>query len=287
MKLPLEKWWWTALLLQNSSEALKYNSKVRRRNFEVRQEDSNIFDRNRLTDPRHGKAKMSSKNSQKKGSKKKSKRKSMKETNGKAGAKSKLEKSPSIGPTTASPSSKSSRIISINPTSAPTELASALPSAQSTMGRSESPTVSCFRGRAEGDAFGEITFFNRGNALPAGTYWVQHTGGCFKFGGSQDWTVHAYNSASYEWRLVGSSQGQKVARLPGTTGIRDGGGAFNEFASCVEANLALGPVEFVLEQDSPLGIFLLDSFDYSDNVQGIDGENPSWEVTSCLPSSGP
>ena len=152
-----------------------------------------------------------------------------------------------------------------------------------TTGSTAPATAPCFKESVTGDIFGNIPYFNGGNILPAGTYRVQYEGGCFKFGVSQDWTVHASTSANFAWRLeVGSSRTETVVRLPGTIGISAESGAFTDFASCVEGNLALDPIEFILQQDSPLGIFLSDTFDYSDNVEGVDGENPSWEVTNCL-----
>ena len=127
------------------------------------------------------------------------------------------------------------------------------------------------------DVLGQIAYFADGADLPAGTYRLVYEDGCMKYGGGQDWTIHAYPSPneSYAW-FAGGSVGDKLVRTPGTNGYASSNGAYVEFDDCVAANLALAPVEFTFA-GGKLGVWLSDS-PYGDNMVGVDNRNPRWRL---------
>ena len=125
------------------------------------------------------------------------------------------------------------------------------------------------------DLFGEIVFYNDGADLPEGRYRVTYIDGCMKYAGSQDWTINAYEDGSIAW-FLGTESGDRFVMLPGTVGYAVSNGAYAEFEDCVDANLAVDPIEFDFD-GGPLGVWLADS-NYPDNVAGEDGRNPSWQL---------
>ena len=127
------------------------------------------------------------------------------------------------------------------------------------------------------DLFGQISYFGDGGVLPGGRYVVRYVDGCMKYGGGQDWTIHAYASGSIAWWLVGASSSIQYLMPPGTVGYAASNGAYVQFADCVAANLLLPPVEFDFD-GGVLGVWLQDS-PYSDNLAGEGGRNPSWQLT--------
>ena len=127
------------------------------------------------------------------------------------------------------------------------------------------------------DLFGQISYFGDGGVLPGGRYSVRYVDGCMKYGGGQDWTIHAYASGSIAWWLVGASSSIQYLMPPGTVGYDSSTGAYVQFADCVAANLLLPPVEFDFD-GGVLGVWLQDS-PYSDNLSGEGGRNPSWQLT--------
>lgn len=127
------------------------------------------------------------------------------------------------------------------------------------------------------DVFGEVTWFADAGVLPAGDYRLTNLGGCMKYSGPQDWTVHAYASGTYATWWVVDGQLNTVVMPPGTAGFVAGSGAFLNFDDCVAANQALPPLDFGFD-GGQLGIKLFDQ-PYSDNVAGPDGGNPSWLLT--------
>ncbi|MBI5546747.1 MAG: hypothetical protein HY901_22925 [Deltaproteobacteria bacterium] len=132
--------------------------------------------------------------------------------------------------------------------------------------------------------FGQVVYFNGGNALPAGPYRITYLDGCMKYGNGQGWTIHAYSNGSIAWWLVGASTTDMVLMPPGTVGWSPTGGAFNDFDDCVAANLALPPLEFDFA-GGPLGVWLRDS-PYTDNQSGVDGRNPKWQLTQLSACDG-
>jgi hypothetical protein len=91
--------------------------------------------------------------------------------------------------------------------------------------------------------------------------------------------VHAYRDTDPNplgWYLVGATTNDRVAHLPGTVGYAAGSGAYADFEACVAANKALPSVEFDFA-GGKLGVWLLDS-PYSDNMAGVDGRNPKWQI---------
>ncbi len=51
--------------------------------------------------------------------------------------------------------------------------------------------------------FGQVSYYADGGELPPGTYEVAYVTGCMKYGGGQDWTIHAYADGHIAWWLVG------------------------------------------------------------------------------------
>lgn len=127
------------------------------------------------------------------------------------------------------------------------------------------------------DLFGQISYFGDGGVLPGGRYVVRYVDGCMKYGGGQDWTIHAYASGSIAWWLVGASSNIQYLMPPGTVGYAASNGAYVQFADCVAANLLLPSIEFDFD-GGVLGVWLQDS-PYSDNLAGEGGRNPSWQLT--------
>jgi len=127
------------------------------------------------------------------------------------------------------------------------------------------------------DLFGTIAYFGDGGVLSPGSYRVQYVDGCMKYGGGQDWTIHAYADGHDAWWLVGDSTSQKWLMPPGTVGYSASNGAFVAFADCVTANLALPPTDFEFD-GGRIGVWLQDS-PYSDNMAGESGRNPAWNLT--------
>ncbi len=136
------------------------------------------------------------------------------------------------------------------------------------------------------DLFGTPVYFNGGAPLAAGRYRLRYVDGCMKYGESQGWTVNAYASGGSCWFVVGATTSERYAVPPGTVGYNIGSGGFASFEECVAASRAVPPVEFELPTTSVVGVWLSDS-PYSDNMVGVDGRNPQWEldrVTSSCPS---
>ena len=107
-----------------------------------------------------------------------------------------------------------------------------------------------------------------------------------KYADSQDWAIHAREDQTSAC-LLGSSAGDKLQILPGSFGYLAGSGGFADFEECVAHNLALAPIKFDFD-GGPLGIWLADS-NTLDNVAGLDGRNPTWElepVSKCIRASG-
>jgi hypothetical protein len=124
--------------------------------------------------------------------------------------------------------------------------------------------------------FGQVVYFADGESLPAGRYRIEYVDGCMKYGGGQDWTIHAYANGSFGWWFVGETTAQQIVLPPGTVGYAASGGAYATFDECVAANLLLAPVEFDFV-GGKLGVWLQDS-PYSDNVAGVDNRNPKWSL---------
>jgi hypothetical protein len=134
------------------------------------------------------------------------------------------------------------------------------------------------------DLFGTIVYFANGDALPAGRYRATYVDGCMKYGGSQDWTIHAYapNPTNHnQWWFVGDTSDERIVTPPGTSGYGVANGAYAAFEDCVSANLALEPMEFDFS-GGKIGVWLEDS-PYTDNVAGQDGRNPKWQLTLLEP----
>jgi hypothetical protein len=132
------------------------------------------------------------------------------------------------------------------------------------------------------DLFGTVIYFGGGAALAAGRYRATYVDGCMKYGGGQDWTIHAYATAEpYGWWFVGETTADKIVAPPGTVGYATSNGAFATFAECVAANLVLPPLEFDFA-GGKLGVWLQDS-PYSDNMAGEGGRNPKWQLTLLAP----
>jgi hypothetical protein len=144
--------------------------------------------------------------------------------------------------------------------------------------------ASCQLGTVVGNVFGQTVSFAGGAALAAGRYRVTYVGGCMKYNPSQDWSVNAYPlgdaAGSDHWWFI--SQGQQVTSVipPGTVGFIVGQGGYATFDECVQANLAVPPVELTLP-GGPLAVWLEDS-PYGDNVEGPDGGAPAWSL-ECAP----
>src|SRR5580692_1891090 len=126
--------------------------------------------------------------------------------------------------------------------------------------------------------------FANGASLAPGRYVVTYVDGCMKYSTSQDWTVNAYalgNPAGTDhWWFM--SQGNLVESVipPGTVGYLAGQGGYATFDECVQANLALPPVELTIPGGT-LGVWLEDD-PYEDNSTGPDGRAPAWSL-ECVP----
>jgi hypothetical protein len=142
----------------------------------------------------------------------------------------------------------------------------------------------CNLGRVTGDVFGKTVDFANGATIAPGRYRVRYVDGCMKYSAAQDWSVNAYAlgdpAGSDHWWFV--SAGQQVTSVipPGTVGFRVGQGGYATFDECVQANLALPPVELTLSS-GPFGLWLEDN-PYGDNVAGSNGRSPTWEL-ECVP----
>jgi hypothetical protein len=139
-------------------------------------------------------------------------------------------------------------------------------------------TAASFATQQQLDLFGTTVYFGGGEALPAGKYRLTYVDGCMKYASDQDWTIHAYaNGGSAAWWIVGATSSERIVVPPGTVGYSSANGAYATFDACVAANQALPPVEF----DFPggkLGVWLLDT-QYTDNLAGVDGRNPKWNLS--------
>lgn len=132
--------------------------------------------------------------------------------------------------------------------------------------------------------FGTPVYFDNGAPLPAGTYRLQNSGGCMRYGPGQNWTVHAYASGVVSWWIVGADTSAPLFIPPGTFGFeripgsadRDIG-SFADFARCDAANRALLARDFT-HAGGKLGIWLKDDI-YGDNSAGENGKNPSWTLS--------
>ncbi|MBK8172290.1 MAG: hypothetical protein IPK60_18360 [Sandaracinaceae bacterium] len=133
------------------------------------------------------------------------------------------------------------------------------------------------------DLFGTPAYFNDGAPLPVGRYRVRYVDGCMMYGSGQGWTVNAYTADMACWYLIGETTSDRLVVPPGTVGYAPGSGAFASFDDCVAASRAVPPVEFELTTSQRVGVWLLDS-PYSDNMAGVDGNNPRWALDSI---SGP
>jgi hypothetical protein len=129
--------------------------------------------------------------------------------------------------------------------------------------------------------FGAVVYYADGGALPPGRYSVKYVDGCMKYGGNQDWTIHAYQDGHYGWWLV-DAKTNKVMMPPGTVGYITSTGAFEYFDDCVSENLKLPAKEFDFD-GGVLGVYLQDS-PVEDNIAGENGRNPKWALkylTGC------
>lgn len=142
----------------------------------------------------------------------------------------------------------------------------------------------CDLGTVIGDELGLVRMFKDGADIPAGTYRVTYVQGCIKYGGDQNWTVHAYEpnsdgtAALATWALVGADKNDiKAAALPGWHLYGVGGtGGWVSFADCVAANQATTAIEYS-HAGGPLGVWLSDT-PYPDNLPGEDQHNPEWHL---------
>ncbi|MDP1822160.1 MAG: hypothetical protein Q8L48_02930 [Archangium sp.] len=132
--------------------------------------------------------------------------------------------------------------------------------------------------------FGTPIYFDDGASLAAGTYRLENSGGCMKYGPGQNWTVHAYASGVVSWWIVGADTSAQFFIPPGTVGFeripgsadRDIG-SFADFTQCDLANRSLPPRDFN-HAGGKLGIWLKDDI-YGDNTAGVNGQNPSWTLS--------
>ncbi len=150
-------------------------------------------------------------------------------------------------------------------------------------GANQGGATTCEVGEAQNPAapgslnlFGQIAYFDLGAALPAGHYRVTYVDGCGKYSSAQAWAIHAYADGSIAWWL-GSTSGNKLVLLPGTSGIFEGQGGYTDFEACVAANALLAPIEFDFA-GGVLGVWVSDD-NYYDNVAGLNGRNPVWKLT--------
>ncbi len=128
------------------------------------------------------------------------------------------------------------------------------------------------------DVLGNIVYYIDAQTLPAGRYRVEYTGGCFKVNFLFDWTVQAGPATDDGWWLVGENTDDRVLKLPGTGVVGSATPTgFSKFQDCVDANLALPPVEFDFA-GGKLGVWLDDN-PYLDNAVGEGGANPAWQLT--------
>ncbi len=67
------------------------------------------------------------------------------------------------------------------------------------------------------------------------------------------------------------------SRSPGTVGFLVGSGGFATFDECVAANQLVAPIEFAFD-GGPIGVWLED-YPYTDNLAGMNGRNPKWDLT--------
>jgi hypothetical protein len=134
-----------------------------------------------------------------------------------------------------------------------------------------------FNGATPGnlDLFGVPFYFNEGNQVPAGTYEFTYVDGCMKYQDGQPWTVNAYASGTYAtWQVIGEDPDTFLGSLPGKSELI-GGGAPEDFETCVAASKLATPLVIVIAAPSKLGVRLNDS-PVTDNIAGIDGRNPKW-----------
>jgi hypothetical protein len=138
----------------------------------------------------------------------------------------------------------------------------------------------CDLGAVTGDVFGQAIYFANGAAIAPGPYRVRYVDGCMKYSASQEWSVNAYalgdSAGSDHWWFVSAGQQVTSAIPPGTVGFLVGQGGYGTFDECVQANLALPPVELTLAGGS-LAVRLEDN-PYDDNVPGPNGRSPTWEL---------
>jgi hypothetical protein len=125
--------------------------------------------------------------------------------------------------------------------------------------------------------FGQPAYFDNGAVLPAGKYRLKYVDGCMQYGAGQNWTVQAYANGTDAFWLVGDTTSDKVILPPGTSGYDVSTGAYLNFDDCVAANLAVPPLDFDFA-GGKLGVWLQDT-PYSDNVAGVNGDNPKWSLT--------
>lgn len=127
------------------------------------------------------------------------------------------------------------------------------------------------------DLFGDVVYFNGGKPLPEGRYRIRYIDGCMLYMVGQAWAVHGSEAGNYAFWLVGESSADQIMMPPGTYGYQVGSGGYASFEQCIDANLALQPVEFE-HTGGRLGIWLQDN-PYADNLAGEAGRNPKWALT--------
>jgi hypothetical protein len=128
------------------------------------------------------------------------------------------------------------------------------------------------------NVFGALVQWNGGAPLPPGRYRVTYVDGCMKYSSGQGWSVNAYANGPDGFLIRSGSS--TLGPAPGTVGFLPGQGGFATFDGCVDANLANdAPFQFDFAGGS-LGAILIDD-PYSDNVEGSNGRNPTYRLSSC------
>jgi hypothetical protein len=142
----------------------------------------------------------------------------------------------------------------------------------------------CTLGRITGNVFGQTAYFANGQSIPPGRHLVRYVDGCMKYSAAQDWSVNAYAlgdpAGSDHWWFIAAGKQLPDVIPPGTVGYLAGQGGYASFDDCVQANLALPPVELTLS-GATLAVWLQDS-PYTDNVDGPGGRSPTWSL-ECAP----
>jgi hypothetical protein len=131
-----------------------------------------------------------------------------------------------------------------------------------------------------------VTYFNNGQPVPPGMYTIRYLDGCNKYSMKADygWTVNGVDAPRCcEWWLVLETSANREEILPALTGAEMySEGAFADFEACVAASKLSPPLKYI-HHGGRLGVWMRD-LDYTDNVAGLGGRNPRWEIsgqTSC------